>query len=181
MICNSKNNNDMRQLTIFLVAIMQLVCISAYSVTPVKTKDSYYGKKVTLYPLDNGYYKIDGLTVGNTNYDLASGKLYYADYGDQDGVFIGVEVTLKDGRHDYIYYAIADYWVKEKDENQKGVVNFVCGDEDTCAEVYAIYKGEQGVIIVSGNTSILIKYAPSSLVRVNPVSALETIFNLDAK
>lgn len=171
----------MRRLTLLLVVIMQLVNLSAYSVTPVKTKDEYYGKKVTLYPLEDGHYDIVGLTVGNQQLDVASGKLYYAEYGDGVGVFLGIEVTLKDGRQDYISFSIADLWKAEKDKDHKGVVNFVCGDKDTYASIYALNKYCQGVIIVNQNTSILVKYSPETLVRLNPITALEKIFELDDK
>lgn len=173
----------MRQLIILLVVVMQMVSLSAYSVTPVKTKDNNYGKKVTLYPLDDGHYNIEGLTVGNQQLDVEGGKLYYAEYGDGAGVLLGIKVTLKDGRQDYISFSIADFWKAEKDEDHKGVVNIICSDENTYATVYALNAYCQGLIIFNcnSNTSILVKYSPRSLVRVNPVSALEKILDLDEK
>lgn len=164
-----------------LLLSMMLMSISTYAIHPVKTKDYYNGKKVKLYPLDNGYYTIEGLSIGNQDMALERGKLYYAEYGDGSGVFLGIEVTLKDGRQDYISFAIADFWKEEKDANHKGVINFVCGDNDTYASVYAINKYCQGLIIVSSNPTILVKYSPETLVKVNPNSALEKILELGNK
>ncbi len=171
----------MRLFTILLVAVMQLFCISAYPLSPIKTKDSYYGKKVTLYPPENGYYKIVGATVGGQQLDVTDGKLYDAVYGDDAGVFLGIELTLKDGRHDYISFSIADAWKVEKDED--GVSNFVCGDEDTVVNVYALNDQVQGMIIVipRNNFSILLKYDPKLYVKMDESKALETILDLDAK